>query len=277
MVIISALVGPSGTGKSYRAIMVAQQKGIDLIIDDGLLIAGNQIVTGFSAKQQPTRIAAIKTALFQEELHRQTAQAWIAGHQPKSILVLGTSLGMVNKIASRLEIPKPEKILNIEDIASPGEIKTALSQRKHFGNHVIPVPMAEVEQKVPIKLIRSLQVVFSPRPPVRSKPVWADQTLIRPNFTGIGSMYIAEPVIMKMVELFITHNYQNCRINHLDLKSGPSGIALNVKLAIPYGPPIPPLLGNIQNQLREALLEFTGIPVYRLNIEAASFVFNAKK
>lgn len=271
--IISALVGPSGTGKSYRAIMVAQQKGIDLIIDDGLLIAGNQIVTGFSAKQQPTRIAAIKTALFQNDHHRETAQTWIAEHKPKSVLILGTSLGMVYKIASRLEIPKPDKILNIEDIASPGEINTALFQRKQFGNHVIPVPMAEVEKKVTIKLIRSLQVVFSPRPPVRSKPVWADQTLIRPNFTGIGSMFIAEPAIIKLVELFMAHNYAKCKIHHLDLDSSPSGISLNVKLAVPYGQQIPSLLAQIQAELRQALSEFTGISVNRLNMEAAGLVF----
>jgi len=276
-VIVTALVGPSGTGKSYRAIMVAQQKGIDLIIDDGLLIAGNHIVTGFSAKQQPTRIAAIKTALFQDERHRQIAQAWIADHKPKSVLVLGTSLGMVNKIASRLEIPKPEKILNIEDIATPGEIKTALFQRNRFGNHVIPVPMAEVKQKVPIKLIRSLQVVFSPRPPVRSKPVWADQTLIRPNFTGIGSMFIAEPAINKMVELFMARNYPKLRIQHLDLDSGPSGIFLNLKLAVPYGQAIHTQLSEVQAELRQALSEFTGIAVPRLNIEATGLIFKEKR
>lgn len=275
--IVTALVGPSGTGKSYRAIMVAQQKGIDLIIDDGLLIAGNQIVTGFSAKQQPTRIAAIKTALFQDDCHRQTALGWIANHKPKSVLVLGTSPGMVNKIASRLEIPKPEKILNIEDIASPGEIKTALFQRNQFGNHVIPVPMAEVKQKVPIKLIRSLQVVFSPRPPVRSKPVWADQTLIRPNFTGIGSMYIAEPAITKMVELFMARNYPKFKIQHIDLDSGPSGIFLNLRLAVPYGQPIHTLLAEVQVQLSQALAEFTGITVASLNIEASGLVFSEKR
>ena len=38
-----AFVGPSGTGKSYRAQMVASEKGINYIIDDGLLIKDNQI------------------------------------------------------------------------------------------------------------------------------------------------------------------------------------------------------------------------------------------
>ncbi len=35
---VYAFVGPSGTGKSYRAQMVAGEKGTHFIIDDGLLI-----------------------------------------------------------------------------------------------------------------------------------------------------------------------------------------------------------------------------------------------
>ena len=41
-----ALVGKSGTGKSFKARQVARRFGIDLIIDDGLLIRGQKIVAG---------------------------------------------------------------------------------------------------------------------------------------------------------------------------------------------------------------------------------------
>ena len=39
-----AFVGPSGTGKSYRAQMVANDNGIKYIIDDGLLIKENEVL-----------------------------------------------------------------------------------------------------------------------------------------------------------------------------------------------------------------------------------------
>ena len=42
---VYAFVGPSGTGKSYRAQFVATQRGINYIIDDGLLIKDNAIIT----------------------------------------------------------------------------------------------------------------------------------------------------------------------------------------------------------------------------------------
>ena len=35
---VIAFVGPSGTGKSYRASVVAHESGIECIIDDGILI-----------------------------------------------------------------------------------------------------------------------------------------------------------------------------------------------------------------------------------------------
>ncbi len=270
--IVTALVGPSGSGKSYRAIMVAHQHNLDLIIDDGLLIRNNQIVTGYSAKQQPTRIGAIKTALFQDAIHQQEALSWISAHQPNSVLILGTSLGMIKKIAARLKLPVPSKIIKIEDIASPGEIKTALYQRNMYGNHIIPVPMAEVKQKVPTKLIRSLKVLFSSQPPVRSKPIWADQTIIRPNFTGYGSFFIAETAIISMIEIFFATVYPNFKLKHLSLNAKLSGIELELKLAVPYGLPIHTNLKEIKTQLKQKLLEFTGIQVPLLNIEATELI-----
>ena len=41
---VYAFVGPSGTGKSYRAQMVASEKNIEYIIDDGLLISNNKVI-----------------------------------------------------------------------------------------------------------------------------------------------------------------------------------------------------------------------------------------
>jgi len=48
---VYALVGASGTGKSFRAKLVAQKYGIDMIIDDGLLIRGDTLLAGRSAKK----------------------------------------------------------------------------------------------------------------------------------------------------------------------------------------------------------------------------------
>ena len=49
---VIAFVGPSGTGKSYRSVMVSQQYGADAIIDDGLLISHGKVIAGTSAKKR---------------------------------------------------------------------------------------------------------------------------------------------------------------------------------------------------------------------------------
>ena len=67
---VIALVGPSGTGKSHRALLVANQYKADIIIDDGLLIQDDKIVAGKSAKHEKTYMGAVRVALFDDKEHR---------------------------------------------------------------------------------------------------------------------------------------------------------------------------------------------------------------
>src|SRR5215469_13226408 len=111
---VYALVGESGTGKSFRAILIAQKYQIEYIIDDGLLIRDNRILAGHSAKKEKTFMAAVKVALFDEKAHRDEVARKLQGDKTKRILVLGTSDKMVFKIAARLQMPPPSKIIRIE-------------------------------------------------------------------------------------------------------------------------------------------------------------------
>ncbi len=52
---VYALVGKAGTGKSYRAMDVAHERDIDLVIDDGVLINGARKLAGKSAKKESTK------------------------------------------------------------------------------------------------------------------------------------------------------------------------------------------------------------------------------
>ena len=61
---VYAFVGPSGTGKSYRAQMVAGEKDTHFIIDDGLLIKDNEVVAGESAKKSNNKSCNSKACPF---------------------------------------------------------------------------------------------------------------------------------------------------------------------------------------------------------------------
>ena len=126
---VYAFVGPSGTGKSYRAQMVAGENNISYIIDDGLLINENEVVAGESAKKAPTKIETVKHAIFIDEEEKKKMVKAIKKYKPESILILGTSDGMVEKIAENLGLPKIQKTIYIQDVATETEMKTARNIR----------------------------------------------------------------------------------------------------------------------------------------------------
>ena len=82
---VYAFVGPSGTGKSYRAQMVASERNINYIIDDGLLIKENEVIAGESAKKAPTKVGTVKHALFYEEEEREIIVKALKKYRPESI------------------------------------------------------------------------------------------------------------------------------------------------------------------------------------------------
>ena len=122
---VYALVGESGTGKSYRSKMLAEQYNIDTIIDDGLLIQDEKIIAGHSAKREKTYMGAVRAALFDDKEHRDAVAKVLKKAHIKRLLILGTSEKMVTKISMRLQLPQPSKIIHIEEIASQEEIEKA--------------------------------------------------------------------------------------------------------------------------------------------------------
>ena len=143
---VYAFVGPSGTGKSYRAQMVASENDINFIIDDGLLIKDNEIVAGLSAKKAPTKIETVKHALFLSKDEQNQIVKALKKYKPEKILILGTSDGMVAKIAENLGLPQISKTTYINEVATEEEMKTARHIRETEGKHVIPVPTFELKK-----------------------------------------------------------------------------------------------------------------------------------
>ena len=141
-----AFIGPSGTGKSYRAQYVAGIKNINYIIDDGLLIKDNEVIAGVSAKKAPTKIETVRNALFGNEEKRKEIQDALRKYKPESILILGTSDGMVDKIAENLGLSPISERVYINDVATEEEMETARRIRVTQGKHVIPVPTFEIKK-----------------------------------------------------------------------------------------------------------------------------------
>ena len=70
---VYAFVGPAGTGKSQRASQVARQHGIDLIVDDGLVVSRGRIMAAaFRTDMRPQR--EIDDELFSSPSRVSTAE-----------------------------------------------------------------------------------------------------------------------------------------------------------------------------------------------------------
>ena len=184
---VYAFVGPSGTGKSYRAQMVASENNIQYIIDDGLLVNNNDVVAGSSAKKASTKIETVKKALFIEENQRKEMLKALKKLKPESILILGTSDEMVKKIAKNLELPKIEKIIYITDVASEEEIEDARRVRVTEGKHVIPVPTFEIKKDFSGYILDPLQI-FKTRQ--NDTPYMSEKSIIRPTFSYLSLIHI---------------------------------------------------------------------------------------
>ena len=196
---VYALVGKSGTGKSYQAGNVCRDRDIESIIDDGLYIYKTSLIFGQSAKQAQTMMGAIKTALFTEESHCQEVKDAIADTQPESILIIGTSDGMVAKITARLGIPAVSETIYIDDITTEEDRETAHKQRTVQGKHVVPVPQVHLKKRFSGYFMI----------PLRKFLAWgsgkeegdSEKTVVRPTYSYLGEYFISPKVIEDIVTI----------------------------------------------------------------------------
>ena len=131
---VIAFVGPSGSGKSHRAIGIAHQYNCDAIIDDGLLIQGTKILGGTSAKSEQNRVQAVKRAIFYEDSHASEVREALARSSIRRILIIATSDRMINKITARLVLPDPlHKTGNQKGPRVPAAVRQAYRPRAHGG------------------------------------------------------------------------------------------------------------------------------------------------
>lgn len=230
---VYAFVGPSGTGKSYRAQMVAGAYNIKFIIDDGLLVKENAIVAGQSAKKAPTKIETIKKALFNDANQKAEMQEAIIKLNPKSILILGTSDKMVKTIAENLGLPQIKKTIYITDVATEEEIENARRIRTTEGKHVIPVPTFELKKDFSGYLLDPLQIFKSQG--LNGNPYIAEKSIIRPTFNYIGNFTISDNVFKQIIEVQAKDIKSISKIIRIRVNKSEEGPNVYIEVEIVYG------------------------------------------
>ena len=266
---VIALVGPCGTGKSHRALWVAQQNGADAIIDDGILIKDGKVIGGSSAKKEKNRIMAVRRAIFVLPGHASDVRRAIAASEPRRILVLGTSENMVQKIAKALHIGSVSKIIRIEDIASKKDMELAQYHRLKRGEHIIPVPTIELKPHFSGYLIDPIKSFFKTSSSKRRR--LGERSIVRPVFSYYGKLVIDDSVIKSIVHIVAeafeeVHRVGSTHVKHLVSGDDDLGITVSLEVVFSYGHGITETMATLRRRLQTEIERMTGMVVHKIDI-----------
>lgn len=260
-----ALIGPSGSGKSYKALIVAKMLDLNAIIDDGILVYNSKLVAGKSAKREATYLASVKRALFMDESQAQEVKDAIKKLNIDKILVLATSKQMAQRIASRLELGQVERFIDISEVSSDIEIKKAMSIRNKEGKHVVPVPTFEIKKDFsglliyPLRLFKRINL---------NDYIIAEKTIVRPTFSYLGEYTISENALIAYIKNVVKKSPYIVRIASLDLAIKNNLLYIKLEVILKFGCNIKTTLEEVQSKIKEEIEYWTSINVEYIHIIA---------
>ena len=263
---VFALVGKAGTGKSFRAQLIADKYKIELIIDDGILIRNNKIICGKSAKKENHTLTALRTALFDDPVHRHEMRVQLDKENFSKILLIGTSNRMVEKIAKKLKLPGISKFINIEEIASQEEIEMAKRSREFEGRHIIPVPGIEVKRNYSHIFLDSIKIFFKKRLGLNQKQKVFEKSIVTPEYSKRGKLSISEEALSQMVMHCIDEYDKRLRLDKIILIRQIYGYILKIIVKVPFGVELAGTIHNLQVYIIKNIEKFTGIHLKEVNI-----------
>lgn len=267
---VVAFVGPSGTGKSHRAIGVAFDNKCDAIIDDGLLIKGTKILAGTSAKNEDNRIQAVKRAIFTDDEHAKVVREALAQSNIRRLLIIATSDNMINKIIGRLGLDKPVKTVYISQIATKAEIKKARYSRLHDGKHIVPVPSVELKPHFTGYFADLPYNIFSKQ---RRQEKNADRSIVRPAFSFYGKLLIADSAIEDIINIIANKMEGVERITDLRVRrrsDNSKGIVIYVEVVLYYGEKLFIVTRQLQAKIKKKVEYMTAMQVKNVNVSIRS-------
>lgn len=262
------LLAHHGTGKSYRAQMVASERGISYIIDDGLLIKENEVIAGVSAKKADTKIETVKKALFNNAEEAEEIKKAFRKYRPESILILGTSDNMIKKIRENLGLPELTETIYITDVATEEEMQEARRIRQTQGKHVIPVPTFEIKKDFSGFILDPLQIFKSKGK--NEKPYISEKSIIRPTFSYLGNFKISDTVFRQIIEYLVTKTEAIYKINRVRINKFEEleGISIYMEVTIVYGYNAVEELNNFRKKCKKEIENLTAMNVETLDIVA---------
>ena len=266
---VYGLIGKSGTGKSFQAVNLCKQLNIESIIDDGLFICRNKVIAGISAKRQKTRVGAVKSALFYNDAHRDEVVEAINRIKPSSILVLGTSDEMVDRIVKRLELGRIGKRIYIEDITTEADRAIAQKQRNELGQHAIPAPTFQLKRQFSGYFMTPMRMLLREFTPGKAL---SEKSVVRPTYSYLGGYKISEKVMSDIAECVRREDGDIAELSKVSVFPVQEGVDMYVAINIKYGTDLFGAAERYQKNLAGKIEEMTSFNVNSLEVEVRGVV-----
>ena len=264
---VIAFVGPAGTGKSTRANLLADEMGIDYFIDDALLIEGGHIIAGSTAKKAETRLESVRLAMFMNDKTAESMRLAIAELNANSLMILGTSDGMVYKICENLWLNEPARFIRIGDVSSTSEQEEAKHTRQTQGSHAIPVASMEIKHEFSgsyFEPLRQLRRRFAGEEIVPAQT--SERTIVRPTFSSKGNNVISDDAMEALINLSLSEVEGLAEITKVDVLTSSYGASINLEISVHYGFDAQELMTEIQGILHDQIEYYTSINILSVNV-----------
>ena len=182
---------------------------------------------------------------------------------------------MVEKIAVNLEIPKPEKIIYINDVATEEEMEKAKRVRQTQGKHVIPVPTFEIKKDFSGYLLDPLQIFKTNGK--GNKPYIAEKSIIRPTFSYLGNFTISDNVFKQIIEYLVIKNEAIYRISRIRVNNYDEGPEIYMEVILNYGFNIVEELQKLKLKIIKEIERLTSMNVQTIEVLAKGLNVDTSK
>ena len=222
------------------------------------------MVAGISAKRQPTVVGAIKTALFSKDDHRNDVVKKIKTIQPESLLLIGTSDEMVERIRVRLELPEFTEVIHIEDITTEKERELAKKQRFGQGKHVVPVPSMKLKRHFSGYFVDPLRIFRGWGP---GKGGFTEKSVVRPTYSYLGEFKITDKVISDIIELTALDMNDVVSVLRIITDTKKSGLRITVLVNMRLESKAVESAKLLQQQCAQVVESMTAFNIKQINVE----------
>ena len=185
-------------------------------------------------------------------------------YKPESILILGTSDKMIEKIRESLNLPKLEKTIYIDEVATEEEMEKAKNIRVTQGKHVIPVPTFEIKKDFSGYILDPLQIFKFKG----ESQYISEKSIIRPTFSYLGNFTISDSVFRHIVEQISSDTPEIYSISKVRVENYGEGISIYAEAILNYGNNIIDVLNKFRAKAKKEIEKQTSMYVEKVDLVA---------